>query len=111
MNTLLAKHFHDRRIERGLNLAQLAALIGYQNTLKGINRLVTFEREGQVHPDLLRKLSAILNVPHNTIQRLAVEDQRLFLEEWTRWADEPVDRYAVVGGLHGCERQLQRAYP
>ena len=96
MTTLLAKHFHDRRIERGLNLAQLATLAGYPNTLKGMNRLVAFEREGEVHPDLLRKLSVILDVDEGTIRRLAAEDDRLFLEDWNRWADEPVEPYAVV---------------
>ena len=96
MTTLLAKHFHDLRVERGLNLAQLATLAGYANALKGTNRIVTFERAGEVHPDLLRKLSAILDVDEETIRRLAAEDERVFLENWNRWADEPVEPYAVV---------------
>jgi hypothetical protein len=96
MATLLAQHFHDLRVERGLNLAQLAAQVGYANVTKGINRLVTFERHGQVHPDLLRKLSIVLGVNDDIVRTLAAEDERRFLDGWNRWADEPVEPYAVV---------------
>ena len=96
MTKLLAEHFHQLRVERGLNLAQLAGQVGYANTTKGINRLVTFERHGQIHPKLLQKLSVALGVSDEVVRTLAAEDERQFLGDWNCWADVPVEPYTVV---------------
>ena len=113
MTTLLAQHFHDLRVERGLNLAQLAAaLVGYANATKGMNRLVAFERNGQVHPDLLGKLSVVLGVSNEDRQHAggrgrAAVPGRLEPSGATR----PVEPYAVVRLMAGPVQEQSACLP
>lgn len=90
--THISKHFKQRRIELGLSLGQLAELCDYTNLSKGANRIATFERTGNAHHDLFRKMAAALEIDSATVRRFAAEDHR----EWKQWADTPVKPRLVV---------------
>lgn len=97
MATHLSDHFRQRRLELGLSLGQLAAQCGYRNLSKGANRIASFEQTGNAHPDLLRKLSAALEIDPETVRHLNVEDYR----EWEQWVDAPVKPRLVVR-IYAC---------
>ncbi len=44
----LGKFFREPRIEKGMSLRQLAAILGYANLNKGSNRIQKFESGGKV---------------------------------------------------------------
>jgi transcriptional regulator with XRE-family HTH domain len=96
MPTKLGEYFRTQREQAGLNLNQLARIVGYKNDCKGMNRICKFEREGHVHPDLLSKLMAVLDVGRETVERLVEQDRREFLAEWTAWVNQPIEPYLVV---------------
>lgn len=94
--TLLGQHFRRRREERKLRLSKVAGLAGYRNITKGVNRILEFERHGEVHDGLLKKLASLLEIDDESIRRLAEEDRRLFLHDWNQWADQEIGPYLVV---------------
>ncbi len=96
MESQLANHFRTARLNKGLNLAQLARLVGYKNVCKGANRINAFERGGSVHADLRRKLAEVLGIDQLTVDRLMEEDRRQFFAEWNAWANEPIRPYLIV---------------
>ena len=70
----LSDHFKQRRMAKGLSVADLAKAVGYQNVARGIRRIDTFERTGHAHPDLLTKLAKALDVDQATVTKLAYRD-------------------------------------
>jgi len=96
MESQLSNQFRHARLEKGLNLAQLARLVGYKNVAKGANRINSFERGGNVHSDLRNKLAEVLGIDQQTVDRLMEEDRRQFFAEWNAWANEPIRPYLIV---------------
>lgn len=96
MQSNLAEHFRRTRIAKGIKLGQLARLIGYTNATKGANRIVKFERGGDVQSQLLLKVADVLDIDGQTIERLIDEDRRRFFEEWNAWANEPIRPHLVI---------------
>ena len=76
MKSHLAEYFSTIRRNKGITLAQLARMIGYQNVNKGYRRIDKFEKFGQVHEDLLAKLAAALEIDDQTVSRLIEEDRQ-----------------------------------
>jgi len=93
MATNLGKHFHNARRERGLTRADIARKVGYTNANKGIRRIQRFEEIGRVDGDLLERLSLVLDVDRETIERLSMQD----LREWLHRHADPRPRYYKIG--------------
>lgn len=96
MRSQLADCFQQGRKERGLSLAELVRLIGYQNITKGSNRIGKFEERGEVHRDLLLKLADALDIEKVTIDTLIEQDRREFVRVWNEWANDPIRPHIVV---------------
>lgn len=96
MTNHLGDFFHHRRIERGLSLGQLARLVRYRNTNKGTRRILRFERDGTIQPDLLVKVAEALGIDWGIVEELADKDRQERLREWEAWADEPIPMYMIV---------------
>jgi hypothetical protein len=63
-----------------------------QVRLKAANKVIKFERDGNIRPDLLQKLAAALEVSTDDIRRCIEADKA----EWERWADEPIEPHLVA---------------
>lgn len=86
----LGIYIKQRRIELGLNTAELALKIGYTNPAKGMNRIIKLERDGIVHPDLLKKLIDVFKLDEDIVNKLISKDREAYQAEYERWLNEPV---------------------
>jgi transcriptional regulator with XRE-family HTH domain len=86
----LGRYVKKRRIELGLNTAELALKIGYTNPAKGMNRIIKLERDGIVHPDLLKKLIDVFKLDEDIVNKLISKDREAYEAEYERWLNEPV---------------------
>jgi transcriptional regulator with XRE-family HTH domain len=92
----LGIYIKQRRIELGLNTAELALKIGYTNPAKGMNRIIKLERDGIVHPDLLKKLIDVFKLDEDIVNKLISKDREAYEAEFERWVNEPVKmKYTV----------------
>lgn len=96
MRSHLVEHFRRRRCELGWELSTLARRIGCRSLAGGCNKLQRFEQRGEIHAELLLKTAAALDVDRATIDTLIEQDRRAFLDEWNRWADEPIVPHLIV---------------
>ena len=108
MTTHLAEHLSRRRQEKGLSAAQLAKLLGYMNVARGIRRIETFEKTGDIHPTVLAKLAAALDVDRTTMNRLAYADYR----DWFAAISKPIvprvgRRILFGGGLRRLPKHVR----
>lgn len=102
MATRLSSHFRQRRQALGLRPSAVARLLGYKNVPGAANKLVRFEETGRIHPDLLSKIAALLEISQATIDRLIEDDHREHLHAWTKWADEPIQPFLLVSPIPGA---------
>lgn len=96
VQSVLAKHFRERREAMKLTVGQLARLVVYRNLGKGAKRIHVFEQTGHVRADLLGKLVSVLDVDEGTVRSLIRVDRRTFLAEWAVWASVPIKPYVVL---------------
>ena len=101
MESALAHHFASVRRRKGLGLAQLARMVGYQNVSKGCRRIDNFEKFGLIHEQLLVKLAAALGIDHQTATRLIEEDRQRYLRDWEQWANTPIRPSIILGHIGG----------
>jgi transcriptional regulator with XRE-family HTH domain len=92
MTTHLSRFFRQRRLDRKLAFGDLARRLGYVNVAKGANRIIKFERDGNIKLDLFRKLAAILEISDDEIRRCIEADEA----EWQAWASEPIEPHLVA---------------
>jgi transcriptional regulator with XRE-family HTH domain len=92
MSTHLSRFFRQRRGARKLSFGDLARQLGYKNVAKGANKVIKFERDGNIKPDLFRKLAAVLEISGDDIRRCVEADKA----EWETWADEPIEPHLVA---------------
>ncbi len=92
----LGNHFHEQRLGQGLTLGHLARLVGYRNISKGANKIVRFEREGEVTEILLTALTEALHIDQDTVRRLIEQDRQEWLREWEQWVSQPVPMQLIV---------------
>jgi hypothetical protein len=57
-------------------LVDVARLVGYKNTRKGVRRLMVFERHGVIKPDLLVKVAEVLDLDWELIEELSELDEQ-----------------------------------
>lgn len=96
MATHLSRYFEQQRLRRGLRPSQLAALIGRQNISKAGSRIRQFELTGKVAQPLFVKLASALEIDSSTIQGLAEQDRKDFIDAWLKWVCEPMTPYLAV---------------
>jgi transcriptional regulator with XRE-family HTH domain len=92
MSTHLSRFFRQRREARKLSFGDLGRRLGYINVTKGANKVIKFERDGNIQPDLFRKVAAVLEISDDDIRRCVEADRA----EWERWADEPIEPHLVA---------------
>jgi transcriptional regulator with XRE-family HTH domain len=92
MTTHLSRFFRQRREARKLSFGDLARQLGYKNVAKGANKVIKFERDGNIRPELFRKLAAVLEISADEIRRCVEEDKA----DWEAWADEPIEPHLVA---------------
>jgi transcriptional regulator with XRE-family HTH domain len=92
MSTHLSRFFRQRRESLKLSFGDVARRLGYKNVAKGANKVITFERDGNIKLDLFRRLAAVLEISVEEICRCIEEDKA----EWERWADEPIEPHLVA---------------
>jgi transcriptional regulator with XRE-family HTH domain len=92
MTTHLSRFFRQRREARKLSFGDVARLLGYTNVAKGANKVIKFERDGFIQPELFRKLAAVLEISDDDIRRCIEADKA----EWETWADEPIEPHLVA---------------
>ncbi len=92
MSTHLSRFFRQRREARKFSFGDLARKLGYKNVVKGANKVIKFERDGNIRPDLFHKLAAILEISADEIRRCIEADRA----EWERWADEPIEPHLIA---------------
>jgi transcriptional regulator with XRE-family HTH domain len=92
MSTHLSCFFRQRREARKFSFGDVARRLGYKNVAKGANKVIKFERDGNIRPDLFSKLAAVLEISVEDIRRCIEEDKG----EWERWADEPIEPHLVA---------------
>ena len=97
MTTHVAAYFRKRRLSLGLKLSEVALRMGCPATDRslshGCNRLYRFEQTGEISAELFQKLTAALEIDQTTVNGLLKKD----LEDWTKWANEPVRPYLSSG--------------
>jgi transcriptional regulator with XRE-family HTH domain len=101
MNNHLGKYIKARREQRGLRRSEVARLLGYENEAKGSARLHSLEEGRCVSQDFLQRLIGILQIEPQVIQDLIERDREDYIEQWNRWADEPVPMHAAVRYVPG----------
>jgi transcriptional regulator with XRE-family HTH domain len=92
MTTNLSRFFRRRREARKLSFGELARQLGYKNVAKGANKVIKFERDGNIRPELFQKLAAVLEISADDIRRCVEADKA----DWEAWADEPIEPHLVA---------------
>ena len=101
MATHLSTYFRQQRIRLGLRHGDVARLMGYRSIVGAANKIACFEERGDVRADFFQKLAAALDIDEPTIQRLIEQDRREFVEQWNKWADEPITPHLVFRAIPG----------
>ena len=101
MATNLSTYFRQQRLQLGLRRGDVAQMMGYKSIIGTANKIVRFEKTGDIPADLFRKLATVLGIDEPTIQRLMEEDWCEFIERWNEWANQPVKPHLVIRAIPG----------
>jgi transcriptional regulator with XRE-family HTH domain len=101
MNNHLGSYFRARRLEKGLSLGQVARLLGYENINKGSRRVHDLEQGRGASRGFLVRLMEILQIEPQVLQDLIDRDRQEYVEQWNRWADQPVPMHAAIRLIPG----------
>ncbi len=96
MKSYLGSYLCGERLKQKLNTAQLAEMIGYRNTNKGMRRILDLEREGVAPPSLLKKVVDVLELDAGYIDSLIRKDREAYEAEYERWVNEPIKMYYTI---------------
>lgn len=92
----LREFVRQERCRRKLSPQALASDIEYRNVNRGANRILRFEREGEIDEALLLAIVDALGLDRKECQRLADRDRRDVEAAFERWASEPVKPQFVL---------------
>jgi transcriptional regulator with XRE-family HTH domain len=92
----LGTYFRDQRTSQGLTLGQVARMVSYSNVSKGSNKIVHFEREGDITEELLARLAEALHIDLPAVDRLIEQDRQEYLRAWEAWVSQPAPMELVV---------------
>jgi transcriptional regulator with XRE-family HTH domain len=101
MNNHLGEYIKHRREQLGFRRSAVAKLLGYENLNKGSRRVHSIEEGRWVSRDFLMRLIGILQIEPQVIEDLIARDRQEYVEQWNRWADEPVPMHAAVRYIPG----------
>lgn len=90
MESNLAGYIKTARIEQKISYSQLALKMGYKNITKGMNKIISLEREGIVYPEILKKLIRALKLNQERVNKLIIKDRLEYEKEFEQWVNEPV---------------------
>ncbi len=96
MLVLTAEYFRKARLEAKLTTGKLAALAGYKNISKCASAIQGFESSGWIDLERLNRLAAALRLDPAEIVRLSAQDKKRYLDDWNKWADEPVQPTVIL---------------
>ncbi|RQD73442.1 MAG: hypothetical protein D5R97_09355, partial [Candidatus Syntrophonatronum acetioxidans] len=71
----LGRYVKKERLKKGLNSSELAHFMGYKNINRGMRRILSLEREGEVHPEVLKKLIEALNLSQEKVDEQIKKDK------------------------------------
>ena len=92
----LGKYIKEERLRQGLNSSELAQLMGYKNINRGMRRILDLEREGMVHPEVLKKIIKALNLDQKVIDYVVQQDKEQHEREFQEWVNTPIDMHLTV---------------
>jgi len=92
MTTHLSRFFRQRREGLTISYGDVARRLGYVNVTKGANKVIKFERDGNIKPELFHKLAAVLEISDDDIRRCIEADRAA----WERWADQPIEPHLAA---------------
>jgi transcriptional regulator with XRE-family HTH domain len=96
MSNHLGNYFREQRIQQGHSLGQLARMAGYKNASKGANKIVLFERQGEITEELLARLAEALHIDLPTVERLIDQDRSEYLRAREQWVSQPVPMQLIA---------------
>lgn len=96
MLLLTAEYFRKARLDAKLTTGKLAALAGYKNISKCANAIQGFESSGSIDLEHLNRLATALHLDPAEIGRLSALDKKRYLDDWNKWADEPVRPIVIL---------------
>ncbi len=96
MRKNLAGLIKQERIKQGYNYAELARKMGYRNIERGMRRIITLEREGTVHPEVLARLVEALALDEDHVDRLIRKDNEQERIAFEAWLNTPVERHLII---------------
>jgi len=96
MTTNISRFVKQERIKQGLGYAELSRKMGYKNFNKGMRRVIDFEREDEVHPDILNRIASALELDQNQVDALVLKDRQEYEEEFEKWVSVPVEPYYTL---------------
>jgi len=76
MASELGEYFRVQCKMKLRTLSDVARMVGYQNTKKGVRRLLLFEKYGIIKPNLLVKVAEVLDMEWWLIEELAALDEQ-----------------------------------
>lgn len=92
MNNHLRNYFRSQREQKGIRLGKLAERVGYKNRSKGAQRILTFEREGEIDDDFLERLCGALELDPEGVREAMAKDR----QEWEEWVNEPTEIKIII---------------
>ncbi len=96
MLLLTAEYFRKARLAAKLTTGKLAALAGYKNISKCASAIQGFESSGWIDLERLNRLATVLALDPAEIARLSALDKKRYLDDWNKWADEPVQPTVIL---------------
>ncbi len=96
MTTNLSRFVKQERIKQGLGYAELSRKMGYKNFNKGMRRVIDFESDGEVHPDILNRIVNALELDQDHINALVLKDRQEYEEELEKWVSQPIEPYYTL---------------
>ena len=92
----LGRYVREERVKQGLNSSELAQLMGYKNINRGMRRILDLEREGEVHPEVLKKLIKALNLNQEIVDEHIKKDKEQRDKEFQEWVNTPIKKHLII---------------
>ncbi len=70
--------------------------MGYKNVNRGMRRIIELEREGIVHPEVLKKMIHALNLDQEMIDKLIRQDKEQQEREFQKWVNTPIKMHLTI---------------
>ena len=92
----LGRYVKKERLKKGLNSSELAHFMGYKNINRGMRRILSLEGEGEVHPEVLKKLIEALNLSQEKVDEQIKKDKEQRDKEFQEWVNTPIKKHLII---------------